>query len=48
MSKFEVEIIHYLEQEGPVAEIYYNSIQWAEISKKKEEVIIKPKLLPKK
>jgi|GEM_PF-1162774 len=40
MSKFEIEIIHYLEQEGPVAEIYYDSIQWAEITKKKEVVTI--------
>jgi len=41
MNKFAVEIIHYLEHEGPVAEIYYDSSQWAEITKKKEGITIK-------
>lgn len=41
MNKFEIEIVHYFEQEWPVAEIYYDSIQWAEIAKIKEEVAIK-------
>lgn len=41
MNKFEIEIIHYLEQEGLVAEIYYDSIQWVEITKNKEGVAIK-------
>lgn len=41
MHKFEIEIINYLNQEGLVAEIYYDSIQWVEITKNKEKIAIK-------
>lgn len=40
MNKFEIEIVSYFEKEDLVAEIYYNSIQWAEIAKKNEDLII--------
>ncbi|NGX58957.1 MAG: hypothetical protein KR126chlam3_00099 [Chlamydiae bacterium] len=40
MSKFEIEIVHYFESEGSVAEIYYDSFQWAEISKENGETKI--------
>ena len=36
MRKFEIEIVNYLEKEGSVAEIYYESFHWAEIYKEKE------------
>ncbi|GAB4192668.1 MAG: hypothetical protein Tsb0015_15040 [Simkaniaceae bacterium] len=41
MNKFAFEIINYLEKGELVAEIYYDSLQWAEISKKNEDIIIK-------
>ncbi|NGX38314.1 MAG: hypothetical protein K1000chlam2_01487 [Chlamydiae bacterium] len=41
MHKFEIEIINYLEQEGLVAEIYYDSVQWVEIIKNKKATVIK-------
>ncbi len=34
MSKFEIEVVSYFEKEDLVGEIYYESIQWAEITKK--------------
>lgn len=41
MSKFEIEIVNYLDKEELVAEIYYESFQWAEIFRKKECILIR-------
>jgi hypothetical protein len=40
MNKFEIEIVNYFEKQKLVAEIYYDSLQWAEIAKKSEGLII--------
>ena len=41
MSKFEIEIVNYLDKKGVVAEIYYEAIQWAEICRKKDRISIR-------
>lgn len=41
MSQFEIEIINYFEMNDPIAEVYYDSIQFADISWKEEEIVIK-------
>lgn len=41
MSKFEIDIVNYFENEQLIAEIYYNSSQWAELSQGKEGLVIK-------
>lgn len=40
MKKFEIEIINYFEKEEPVAEIYYDSQQWAELSYSEEDIVV--------
>ncbi len=40
LKKFRVVISSVPDRENCVCEIYYNHLQWAEISKEKEEVII--------
>ncbi len=40
IKKFRVVISNVPDRENCVCEIYYNHIQWAEISKENEEVII--------
>jgi hypothetical protein len=40
MEKFEIEILNYLNKKLPVAEVYYNQNQWAEISSREGELII--------
>lgn len=41
MSKFEIEVVSYLDKKELLAEIYYNALQWAEIYQKKDRVLIK-------
>jgi hypothetical protein len=41
MSEFEIQIVNYLEKKGLVAEVYYESFQWAEISHKGNSVVIR-------
>lgn len=38
MEKFEIEIVHYLDTEEPVAEVYYSSFQWVKIFRKNKEL----------
>jgi len=41
MSKFEIEILSYFDRNELVAEIYYDCVQWAEISPEKKTLIVK-------
>lgn len=40
MNKFEIEIVNYLDEEEPVAEIYYSNFEWAKIFRKNKELRI--------
>lgn len=40
MDKFEIEIVNYLDKDLPVAEIYYDGVQWAQISSKNQKIIV--------
>lgn len=40
MKKFEIEILNYFDRDEIVAEIYYNHVQWAEISLLNKEVSV--------
>lgn len=40
MKKFEIEIVNYFDRDNTVAEIYYDSKQWAEISHRHAEMFV--------
>lgn len=41
MTKFAIDIIYYFDRAELVAEIYFDHVQWAEISSKNGEFIVK-------
>lgn len=47
-EKFETKIIRYFDNDRLVAEIYYDSLQWAEIFKKEKELVIEFYSYPEK
>lgn len=40
MNDFDIDIVHYFHDTGPIAEIYYKTFQWAQISLKNNNLII--------
>ncbi len=40
MKKFEIEIVNYFDRDNTVAEIYFDSKQWAEISHRDSEMFV--------
>lgn len=41
MKDFEIEIVSYLDKKGLVAEIYYESLQWAEMFQKGTNILLR-------
>ena len=40
MSKFKIDVVDYLDSDAAVAEIYYDNVQYAEISLREEELMV--------